>query len=540
MGLAPGSTLRHIRVERLLGAGGMSEVWRGFDDKLQRPVALKVVHSRRRLDPVARARFLREARILSSLEHPGICKVYGLEEEGGEDVLVLELVEGQSLAEAMAEGLDRDLQLALAESVAEVLAAAHAHGIVHRDLKPQNVMCTPSGGVKVLDFDLAHREGEEVVAAAREASPAGEADAEATGATPTGALVGTVAYMSPEQARGDDLTTSSDLYSLGILLHELFSGRRAYAAAPTLEARLLKVCAADTEPVTGLEPELGRLLAALEDSDPGRRPSASEVVRRLRGIRVRRGRRRRRQLLFAAAAVGAVALATWALLAGGPGRGRPRLTEARQLRLEPIENRTGDSALDWVDAGLTAMVAEALANSGVGLAAPSGPVRDADLRVAARLEREGASFLLVADLETATGPAGRLEGRGGTPLEAADRLLGVLADRLPGGIRRPSLPASLSADANADLLYGLGLDARQRGHLDEARRCFELCLDRDPRFHWARLELARSAALEGKSEEAARLAREVVSAARELGREDLADAAGAVLADLPGVDGVAE
>ena len=289
----------------------MSEVWRGFDERLERPVALKVVHARRRLDPLARARFLREARILGSLEHPGICTVFDLVEEGGEDVLVLELVEGEPLSAAMARGLDREQQLAVAEGIPDALAAAHRLGIVHRDLKPHNVMCTASGGVKVLDFDLAHRVGEATVDAARE-GVGGEPDPDhGSAATPLGSLVGTVAYMSPEQAAGEALTTASDLYSLGLILHELFTARRAYPDAPTLEARLLMVGRAETLPVVGVEPDLQALVEALEERDPEQRPPAEEVVRRLRALRQAAGRRRRRRVAAAAGAVAAVAAATW-------------------------------------------------------------------------------------------------------------------------------------------------------------------------------------------------------------------------------------
>jgi|GEM_PF-4453055 len=293
MTLAPGRRIRNIRVEGLLGSGGMSEVWRGYDERLQRPVALKVVHARRRLDPVARARFLGEAQILSSLEHPGICKVYDLEEAEGEDVLVLELVEGTPLHQVPPPGLGHDEKLAVGEAIAEVLAVAHRHGIVHRDLKPQNVMRTPSGGVKVLDFDLAHRVGEAPDDGESGTQGCEGHSAEASTATPAGSLVGTVGYMSPEQANGDPLTTASDLYSLGIVLHELFTGRRAYADAPTLEARLLRVSLAETLPVEGVEPELAELVESLEDPDPTRRPPAEEVARRLRELRGHGGRVRR-------------------------------------------------------------------------------------------------------------------------------------------------------------------------------------------------------------------------------------------------------
>ena len=161
--LRPGALLGHIRVEAFLGGGGMSRVWRGRDDLLGRPVALKTVRDGRRMDPLARARFLREARILSRLDHPGICRIYDLVEAEECDVMVLELVEGRTLTEAMAAGLTPAERRAVALGIADALAAAHAHGIVHRDLKPANVMLTPGGRVKVLDFDLARPDRKSVV-----------------------------------------------------------------------------------------------------------------------------------------------------------------------------------------------------------------------------------------------------------------------------------------------------------------------------------------------------------------------------------------
>ena len=410
MALAAGQLIRNIRVERLLGSGGMSEVWRGFDDKLRRPLALKVVHAGRRLDPVARVRFLSEAQILSSLEHPGICKVYGLEEADGEDVLVMELVEGTPLNEVR--GLDHGAKLAVGEAIAEVLAVAHRHGIVHRDLKPQNVMRTPAGGVKVLDFDLAHRLGTDPAEGTFAEAPGVARSGDRSTATPDGALVGTVGYMSPEQATGDPLTTASDLYSLGIVLHELFTGRRAYVEVPSLEARLLKVSLADTMPVEGVEPALAELIESLEDLDPGGRPPAEAVARRLRELRRASGR-------------------------------------ARWLR--------------WVAV-------------------------------------------------------------------AAARWAGALADRFgPRWLAAPTA-APVTDEAFTDLVFRRGLDARTGGRLDEARLCFQLCLDRDPAFHRARLELARCVLERGEYAEAEALAREVAAAARDLGREDLCRGADGVLA----------
>jgi len=150
-----GKTLGHIRIEGLVGRGGMGEVYRGYDDTLQRKVAVKAVAPTQHLTPERKARFLREARALSRLEHPNICKIYDFIESGGTDFLILEFIEGQTLGQAVRTGIDKPDKLRIARDIAQVLAVAHGKGIVHRDLKPANIKLTPDGEVKVLDFGLA-------------------------------------------------------------------------------------------------------------------------------------------------------------------------------------------------------------------------------------------------------------------------------------------------------------------------------------------------------------------------------------------------
>ena len=147
--------ISHYRLLHSLGAGGMGEVYAAFDETLQRRVAIKAIHARALTTPDARARFLREAQILSRLDHPHICRVHDYLSEGGGDFLVLELIEGKNLRAAMQAGLDRAAVIRIAQQIADALVVTHAAGIVHRDLKPGNVMLTGRGGVKVLDFGLA-------------------------------------------------------------------------------------------------------------------------------------------------------------------------------------------------------------------------------------------------------------------------------------------------------------------------------------------------------------------------------------------------
>jgi serine/threonine protein kinase len=284
--LRAGVRLGNIAVERVLGMGGMSIVYRGYDDDQKRPVALKVINDERRLSALARARFLREARILASLDHPGICKVFGLITDEDGDVMVLELIEGVTLREAMPT-LSYMRALDIAEGIAEVLAVAHGHRIVHRDLKPENVMITSDGSIKVLDFDLARPAEEEGSARGSESPTEDDDEIELQARTSVGSVVGTVAYMSPEQARGETLSVASDLYSLGVLIHELFTGFLPYGAAPSRNARLIQVGAASTIPPSGLDPRLATLIRDLHMLDPTQRPSAAETAVRLRAIRSR-------------------------------------------------------------------------------------------------------------------------------------------------------------------------------------------------------------------------------------------------------------
>jgi serine/threonine protein kinase len=281
--ILPGDRIGHVRVDGPLAEGGMGAVYMGFDEKLQRPVALKAIRSDR-LDAAARARFLTEARLLSQLDHPNVCRIHGYLENGGEeDFLVLELIRGRTLREALRQGLAPGKRLAVAEGVARALEATHEKGIVHRDLKPANVMLTETGQVKVLDFGLARPDGVEE-------SEESEEDT---------ALVGTPSSMSPEQARGEPATSASDACALGLLLQELFTGRPAYEPGLSEPLLLVKAADGDTLPVRGIDPELAALIRRLKTRTPEARPTAAAAAERLAWIRGK-PRRRRRRLLAAA------------------------------------------------------------------------------------------------------------------------------------------------------------------------------------------------------------------------------------------------
>ncbi|HBL29101.1 MAG TPA: serine/threonine protein kinase, partial [Acidobacteria bacterium] len=291
--MRPGDRIGHIRIESHLAEGGMGAVYVGFDEKLERPVALKAIRGDR-LDARTRSRFLVEARLLSQLDHPNICRIHEYLEDQGRELLVLELIRGRTLRQAVREGLADGARLAIAEAVAHALEAAHEKGIIHRDLKLDNVMVTEDGTAKVLDFGLARlvatdEEGAAPADVAPEDLPADPSWAEASWWMPSqgagtgwGALVGTPAHMSPEQARGEPATAASDAYALGLLLQELLTGRPPYAAGLSQPLLLAKAAAGDTLPVKGVrDPDLAALIRRLKALAPEARPTAAEAAERL-------------------------------------------------------------------------------------------------------------------------------------------------------------------------------------------------------------------------------------------------------------------
>ena len=226
MPLEPGTTLGPYHVTAKIGEGGMGVVYRARDTKLDRDVALKVLPDAFTQDPDRLARFEREAKVLASLNHPNIAAIYGLEEADDIRALVLELVEGPTLADRIKQGpIPLDEALPIAKQIAEALEAAHEAGVIHRDLKPANIKVKHDGTVKVLDFGLAK---------ALDPSPEGDPSQSPTltaAATQMGVIMGTAAYMSPEQARGKPVDKRADIWAFGCVLYEMLTGRRAFRGA---------------------------------------------------------------------------------------------------------------------------------------------------------------------------------------------------------------------------------------------------------------------------------------------------------------------
>jgi eukaryotic-like serine/threonine-protein kinase len=275
--ISPGTRLGPYEVLGSLGTGGMGEVYRARDSKLMRDVAIKVLPEEVARDAERLTRFEREARALAALNHPGVVTIYSIEQSGETRYLAMELVEGESLNKAMSSGgfpLTRFLDVAV--PLAEALSAAHERGIVHRDLKPANVMVTREGRVKVLDFGLAKLEA---------AASSGDTNEIPTASllelTSEGQVFGTVAYMSPEQARGARLDARSDIFSLGIVLYQMLTGERPFRGDSAVEL-MTSILRDSPASVTELRPELplhlARIVRRCLEKDPHDRYQTSRDV----------------------------------------------------------------------------------------------------------------------------------------------------------------------------------------------------------------------------------------------------------------------
>jgi Tol biopolymer transport system component len=319
--LTTGARLGPYEIQTRIGSGGMGEVYRATDTNLKRAVAIKVLPESVATDRDRLARFQREAEVLASLNHPNIAAIYGLERSTAITALVMELVEGPTLADRIGQGpIPVDEALAVARQIAEALEAAHEQGIIHRDLKPANIKVRPDGPVKVLDFGLAKALEPVSARADATASPTITSPAMMTG---VGVLLGTAAYMSPEQARGKVVDKRSDIWAFGAVLYEMVTGRRAFPGE-----------------------DVADVLVAVLSKDPdwtALPPDTPEFVRRLLRRLLQRDRRRR----LADIADARLELEDGASAAAGSGNlSAPVLVERRRW-------------LPWAIAGLFAVVATA-------------------------------------------------------------------------------------------------------------------------------------------------------------------------------------
>ena len=271
MSLPAGSRLGHYEIIGAIGAGGMGEVYRARDTKLGRDVALKTLPVAVSADPERRARFAREARALAALNDPHIAQVYGFEDGEPTSALIMELVDGEDLSERIRRGpIPFDEAIAIARQIGEALQAAHDRGIIHRDLKPANIKLRDDGTVKVLDFGLAK--------ALDQGSRIGDQGSVNISHSPTitspamtlqGVILGTAAYMAPEQAKGRVVDKRADIWAFGCVLYEMLTGRKAFAGDDVSDT-LASILKSDVD-WNGVPPRAKRLIAKCLEKDPKRR-----------------------------------------------------------------------------------------------------------------------------------------------------------------------------------------------------------------------------------------------------------------------------
>ncbi len=363
-----GRTLAHYRIDGKLGQGGMGEVYRAHDETLGRDVAVKVLPVELASDPERLARFQREARTLAALNHPNVVTIFEVGAAGGVDFLAMELVAGRTLTDVIPRGgLPPAELMAIAVPLADALAAAHERGVVHRDLKASNVMVSPNGRVKVLDFGLAKLEA----ASSPEAATATE-----DSLTREGGPVGTVPYMAPEQVQGKGCDRRSDIFSLGVVLHEMATGHRPFAGESFAEvaSAILRDPAPEVDRLRpDLPRDLGRVIRRCLEKDPERRfQSAKDVRNELEDVAGELeteasrpgaepapppspGPRRRRLALGAGAVmvVAALALVGVRMLGThGPSSGAPAAGRIRSLAVLPFANLSNEPDQEYFVQGM--------------------------------------------------------------------------------------------------------------------------------------------------------------------------------------------
>jgi serine/threonine protein kinase len=373
-GLGPGATLGPYRIDGLLGAGGMGAVFSATDTRLNRRVALKVILGGIVIDQHVRARFAREAEAVAALTHPHICTLYDVGRHDGIDFLVMEHLEGDTLAARLANGpLPFESALAYAKQIGSALDHAHRHGIIHRDLKPANILLT-AGGAKLLDFGLAkfrtagaHVSGADdpsatVVASASAHTGRDVSATEHAHLTCGGAILGTVRYMAPEQITGHEVDARSDVFSFGAVLYEMFAGRRAFDGDTPASIRDA-ILEREPLPVSSHQPLVPPVIdeivrRCLAKNPDERWQTAGDVLREFEQVfepKPLTGTHRRRAWAWAAAFVlAAVGFGVW--LSTGPFRPDSTVQSASEIRsiaVLPLEDLSGDPEQEYFADGMT-------------------------------------------------------------------------------------------------------------------------------------------------------------------------------------------
>jgi len=527
-----GRTISHYRILRQLGRGGMGEVYEAEDLNLRRRVALKVLPPEVAQDEERLQRFQREAETLARLNHPRIVTIYSVEEADGVRFLTMEYVEGSTLREVIQSGrLPVDRLVVLARQLSEALAAAHERGVLHRDLKPENVLVDREGQLKVLDFGLAKSGPSEAATALM--------GQEAT-LTIEGQLLGTVPYMSPEQAEGRSLDERSDIFSLGVMLYEMATGKRPFAG-DTRTALLSAILRDSPVPLGDQRPDLPSGLRELVEhcleKNPARRPqSAGKVLEALEAVDAalagaaasaneRMGiRRRPRWLVWAGSVVALLVLAVAIALFYGRRESTAAQAQAEPIRsiaVLPLENLSGDPAQDYFADGMTEALITDLAKIGaLRVISRTSVMRYKDTEVA--MQQIGRELNVDAVLEGSVLRAGGkvristqlIDARTDSHIwadsyerEARDvlRLQSTVAQAVADEIRiqvtpeeRSRIAAEGTVDPKAHELYLRGMEAVRKAGLEGPRHAADLLEEAvrlDPGFAAAYVGLARAYAI---------------------------------------------
>jgi serine/threonine-protein kinase len=520
--LREGQVIGQYRIVRMLGEGGLGRVYLAEDGRLERPVALKFIAANATNEDWVREQLVKEARAVAKLEHPNICGVYGIEEIDGYRFIVMQYLEGEPLSAALGAGsIDARRALRLSVQLAEALGSAHGRGIIHRDIKPQNIIITPEGQAKILDFGIA-----KLTPRPQEVSAAGAAVTQ--GVTQPGLIVGTIAYMSPEQTRGGEVDCRSDIFSLGVVLYEMLSGSNPFLREGT-EETLSAVREFDPPTVGGSArkalPGMERVVRRCLEKSPGQRyqtaeellPDLHALLEMVDGAHGRAGksaeRRRRNRLAY-----GLSALALILLLAVCAAVYYRRLNRVHTLAVFNVAAENSDSGAADLGAGLSRSLGNRLSRlSGLRVKKPKEASVDAgrvdDLPAAGRelgveallvtqVLRRGDALVLHARLRDASDGANLWEEEfptGGTDLT-------TLLTRLSQGVAsnmslrlndadRELLMRREPKDAEAVELYLRGqnyLNKRDEENVRKAIESFSRAVEREWVFAEAHAGLAES------------------------------------------------